>query len=141
MCGDTALGSEAAPPTWLHTTDVDVSPVTRGRPEGEPSRTDWRLYFDGGARVLDGVRNGGGGWLLFRPDGLAMNGEAVFFGINHSTNNAAELATVFFALKRVAGLGMVPAGSVLHTYGDSELVIRFLMYLATAKHRHLTTLV
>ena len=116
VCREVALGTTTSPHTWEHTGDVDVSPVGQGRPEGEQGPTDWRLYFDGGARVLDVTCNGRGGWLLFRPDGLAVHGEAGFFGTDHATNNTVELAMVHAAL-----VGMACHGVCAHWQRPSHL--------------------
>ena len=57
------------------------------------------------------------------------------------TNNSAELAVAGDALRGAHGSGLLPPGRPLHVFGDSELVINFLCFRATAKRHHLASLV
>ena len=93
-----------------------------------------KAFFDGGCQ--QGV--GSGGFVIYDEQGKQLGGKALYFGPEASTNNLAEIkalkSLVSWLAEYSAELGPCPN---IEVFGDSELVINFLLRFAKPNKPHL----
>ena len=89
--------------------------------EVEPGQVDYHGYFDGGCQC----KVASGGYLLFDREGRLVDGSVLYYGYGYTNHEAKAMAS---RALHEAIITMVPSGKTVVVYGDSALVMGFLMH-------------
>jgi len=100
------------------------------------------LYFDGGSRGNPGLA--GAGWVitespLIDPDCVSLVTAGWRFVGKNETNNTAEYTALVEGMRAVLAAypTRLPIGSVLHVFGDSELIVNQIKGIYQVRKPHL----
>ena len=87
----------------------------------EPNQVDYRGYFDEGCQC----KVASGGYLLFDCEDRLVDGSALYYGYGYTNNETKAMAS---RALHEAIVMMVPSAKSMVVYGDSVLVMGFLMH-------------